>query len=139
MKLTLLVLHSLGTIELLATSCAKNEAAPTADCTRLATVIGRHPCDPHGYILALEAPHDTVNCFNVPAGLVSEGTNSAYGNLGYVLFDPSEFVQLKIGYTTLATADQTVIICKANIWLEPWLAMTKGREIKINCATKLEP
>jgi len=136
MKYSLRTLLGLGSLGLLTTNCAKNDAVPTTECVHQATVIGYTPCGAQGYVLALESPRDTVNCFNLPADLVPDATHMSYSGRGDGLYAATSFVHLTIGYTTLAPADRTQSLCNASVYLAPWLKLTKGEEIKILCASK---
>ena len=125
----------------LLSGCAKNDSSPTVGdtttCTRSATIIGTTPCDNRGIIIALESPRDTVFAYNLPEEVFTLAATPQYSGRGDGLFAASAFVKIKLGYKVLAPADQTLVVCKATVNLEPFNRMTHGNEVRILCASKV--
>jgi hypothetical protein len=85
--------------------------------------------------VALESPRDTVVTYNLPSEVITQVRAKAI-SAGYGFYQPGSFTRIKLGYTRLAPAERTAIVCLATIWLYPFnRATNNGTEIRTVCAS----
>lgn len=147
-------LCSLGALTM-SSSCEKESAEPSQECTRTGYVIGLTPCYPsnkpgnppiqNGFILALESPIDTVYTYNLPPEVltysptIDERSRAITGfSRGNLLFTPAvrNSAKITIGYYLTPKESRTDMICLDNSDTKPFSRMTRDQEITITCANR---
>lgn len=140
--LQVVALGSLSALTM-SSSCEKESAEPSKECTRTGYVIGLVPCsqvDKIGLILALESPRDTVYTYNLPKEVFTYTSSIAWSGRGDYLFAQTvrDGAKITLGYSLVPSAERSYGVCPITFYLGPFRKMTRDQEVTITCASKQE-